>query len=223
MELNHPYQPNAKWLQKFRDEPSTLLDAIDEWQYCAPEMYYAIEAGLKPTMPSGYSELTDLLVLWADSERLAVNVGMLARYVRQIKARNARVLCHHCGGLGTDGCEQCGAEDVRDAYWEPTERIEAVLWETRPVIDRLWNLAKTWGHASERTQTPPAGEEPLTELQQSVYALIQERGPIYGKSICKELGIEYPTFRSHIISVLKKRRAVKNKRGAGYYAEQPPT
>lgn len=68
------------------------------------------------------------------------------------------------------------------------------------------------------TRRPAKAREPLTEAQERVFQVIVAEGPIQGSDICQRTGDEQSTLTSHIIPALKKRRGVKNKRGAGYYA-----
>lgn len=69
--------------------------------------------------------------------------------------------------------------------------------------------------------TGPGGtvaDEPLTDTEQRVFdAIIAADGPIMGTAICQKTGIEQSTLTGHIIPVLKAKRGVRNRRGAGYY------
>lgn len=88
-------------------------------------------------------------------------------------------------------------------------------WETTDSGHRIVRDTLFLGHICGQPYPPP--NEPLTELQQEVFELIQNEGPIMGTAITRRLDIAQSTLTSHIIPVLKRLRNVRNKYGAGYY------
>jgi hypothetical protein len=76
------------------------------------------------------------------------------------------------------------------------------------------------------SNTPDArDDEPLTDMQEKVFAIIEDHGPITGKAIIALLPngdkIDQSALTTHIIPPLKQLRGVRNKRGAGYYVCPP--
>ncbi len=60
---------------------------------------------------------------------------------------------------------------------------------------------------------------PLTEREQQIADLIWEKGPLSGKEICNQMGIDQSSLTSQVIPVLKKPEngGLKNRRGVGYF------
>ena len=62
------WSPASAWIRRFNDSPRELADAIKEWERWAHDEYYAaIRGEVTPEQPL-YSDLTDLLILWCDTE-----------------------------------------------------------------------------------------------------------------------------------------------------------
>lgn len=77
-----------------------------------------------------------------------------------------------------------------------------------------------------RSTAPPAqernGQPPLSDREAEVLALILNNGPLTGKEICNAIdGLDQATLRRHIIKKLKETHGVHNRRGVGYYIDQP--
>ena len=90
-----------------------------------------------------------------------------------------------------------------------TAPIHAILEEIRIAIMRL--LAQP---------TTQSIQQNLTDLQKEAYKLIRDEGPLLGKTIAPASGTTESAFTAHYVPALK-RCGVKNKRGAGYYLDEP--
>ena len=94
----------------------------------------------------------------------------------------------------------------------PAERAETM---TREQVET--ELAAWLDRQQAERPANRADGEPLIESQQAVYETIRDNGPIQGKEICRLARVERANLKNKIIPALKKKRGVKNLRGAGYY------
>ncbi len=79
-------------------------------------------------------------------------------------------------------------------------------------------IEQEWAAARRMAVVPP-DDEPLTDRQREVDKWIRAAGkPVTGKKIVRALDLPSESYLTrHIIPVLKKRKGLKNRAGAGYY------
>lgn len=109
--------------------------------------------------------------------------------------------------------EAIRAADIRRELTETSPDL-------RPRIDQICDQVKVGNGSASltvETRVTPA-TVPLTDQQQAVLNLIRSAGPIIGKTICNQLGIEQSNLTKRVIPALEP-HGVKNRRGAGYYVE----
>jgi biotin operon repressor len=74
--------------------------------------------------------------------------------------------------------------------------------------------------ASPLNGTPNAISR-LNPTQKKALKIIKDFGPIDGKTLAKELGIEYETLRSGVIKALKQHGVENPRNGTGYRLREP--
>ncbi len=176
--------------------------------------------------------------VWRSRELCEAEAILFAWHVQAEAMANAAIERQgwDCSALVTS-CELCRAmvaqrfEEIGNEWdlWPPTgllqnptlvEGRKAAVYSAMGLVSRLRALARS---LSAPDVDGRQRKEPLSDTEEKVYRLICERGPIQGDEICRETGMEQSTLTSHIIPALKAKRGVRNKRGAGYYADLAPT
>jgi hypothetical protein len=130
---------------------------------------------------------------------LGAPVGAVREFVRRLVASDQQIV-EHVQSLGLSV----------SATWEFLRRLRKHPGlGTQIEASVLDSLLSGLGMASE------AG--PLPDSHLAVYEVIRDDGPIQGKDICRQAGVQLGNLKNHILPALRKRYTVLNKPGAGYY------
>jgi hypothetical protein len=117
------YEPNPDWIQRFRDDPSSLASAAASWREVAVQGWYAVHDGDKPTVPPGFDSLTRLLCLWCVG--VSIDSAPLLEYSAQLYARLAKMF----GG-------------GRPPHWRDSSTMETTLERAVLVIERVDDIRR---------------------------------------------------------------------------------
>jgi hypothetical protein len=105
---------------------------------------------------------------------------------------------------------QCVFKLLRD--FEAGKNVQSFPTNLRELIAKV--------KASPLNGTPNAISR-LNPTQKKALKIIKDFGPIDGKTLAKELGIEYETLRSGVIKALKQHGVENPRNGTGYRLREP--
>jgi hypothetical protein len=118
------YKPNGNWLDAFVRDPSAISIAASEWMPVASYCLCDVQDKLKPNMPRGFYQLSQLLVMWSD-ERASVDASCILEFADAVDAR-----------LGV----WAGAGSR--PHWRNADSMQGILENCARVIQRIKNSAK---------------------------------------------------------------------------------